>query len=47
MQVRFNITIGGKDAGIIEIGLFGKTVPKTVKNFVGLTDHSVSSTTRN
>ena len=42
MKVYFNITIGGEDAGVIEIGLFGKTVPKTVKNFVELTTHSVS-----
>ncbi|BES90476.1 unnamed protein product [Nesidiocoris tenuis] len=35
-KVWFDITIGGKDAGRIEIGLFGKTVPKTVKNFMEL-----------
>lgn len=29
----FDITIGGKPAGRIEIGLFGKTVPDTVRNF--------------
>ncbi|XP_067133078.1 peptidyl-prolyl cis-trans isomerase B [Centruroides vittatus] len=34
--VYFDITIGGEPAGRIEIGLFGKTVPKTVKNFVEL-----------
>lgn len=33
-MVYFDITIGGEPAGRIEIGLFGKTVPKTVKNFV-------------
>ena len=30
--------------GRIEIGLFGKTVPKTVKNFVALATHEVSYT---
>lgn len=33
MQVWFDITIGDEPAGRIEIGLFGKTVPKTVENF--------------
>merc|ERR1711931_248621 len=32
----FDITIDGEPAGKIEIGLFGKTVPKTVENFVQL-----------
>jgi len=32
----FDITIGGEEAGKIKIGLFGKTVPKTVKNFFEL-----------
>jgi peptidyl-prolyl cis-trans isomerase B (cyclophilin B) len=32
----FDIAIGGKPAGRIEMGLFGETVPKTVRNFVEL-----------
>lgn len=32
-QVWFDITIGDEAIGRIEIGLFGKTVPKTVENF--------------
>merc|ERR1711988_520718 len=35
-EVEFDISIGGKHAGTIKIGLFGKTVPKTVKNFFTL-----------
>jgi len=35
-KVWFDIEIGGESAGKIEIGLFGKTVPKTVENFVEL-----------
>merc|ERR1711913_97360 len=35
-KVWFDITIGGEEAGRIEVGLFGKTVPKTVKDFVEL-----------
>jgi hypothetical protein len=34
--VFFDITVGGKPEGRIELELFGKTVPKTVKNFVTL-----------
>ncbi|KAL1462393.1 hypothetical protein WDU94_014231 [Cyamophila willieti] len=34
--VWFQIKIGDIDVGKIEIGLFGKTVPKTVANFVEL-----------
>ncbi|XP_031831774.1 peptidylprolyl isomerase B (cyclophilin B) [Nomia melanderi] len=35
-KVWFDISIGGHPEGRIEIGLFGKTVPKTVKNFMEL-----------
>jgi len=44
--VYFDITIGGEPAGRIEIGLFGKTVPKTAKNFVELcTKHKTEEST--
>lgn len=36
--VFFDIEIGGQKAGRVEIGLFGKTVPRTVKNFVKLAE---------
>merc|ERR1712179_757033 len=39
-KVYFDITIGGEEVGRIEIGLFGKTVPKTAKNFKELATKS-------
>merc|ERR1739848_540104 len=35
-KVFFDITIGGANAGTIEIGLFGDVVPRTVENFATL-----------
>lgn len=39
----FDITIGDEEVGRIEIGLFGKTVPKTTTNFVTLATGEVSN----
>jgi len=35
-KVWFDIEIGGEKVGRVEIGIFGKTVPKTAKNFIEL-----------
>jgi len=37
-KVFFDITVGGESVGRIVIGLFGKTVPKTAKNFKALAE---------
>ena len=37
-KVYFDVKIGGKDAGRIIIGLFGKTVPRTVQNFKSIAE---------
>ena len=37
----FDISIGGEPKGRIVLGLFGKTVPKTVENFKALASHEV------
>ncbi len=42
-QVFFDVEIGGKKLGRIVIGLFGKTVPKTVENFAALAAHEVGA----
>merc|ERR1712018_520959 len=39
-EVEFDITIGGEAQGTIKIGLFGKTVPRTVANFFQLAQKS-------
>ncbi len=44
-QVYFDVTHDGKELGRIEIGLFGKSVPKTVENFVQLATGEVSTYT--
>lgn len=35
----FDLTIGGNPAGRVVIGLFGGTVPKTVRNFKELAEN--------
>ena len=41
MQVFFDITHGDEKLGRVVIGLFGKTVPKTTKNFAALASGEV------
>ena len=36
--MNFEVTIGGKVAGAVSLGLFGEVVPKTVENFVTLAE---------
>ncbi|XP_031570499.1 peptidyl-prolyl cis-trans isomerase B-like [Actinia tenebrosa] len=38
-EVFLDISIGGRPAGKIVLGVFGNTAPKTVANFVALADH--------
>jgi hypothetical protein len=44
-KVFFDVSINGKDIGRIVIGLFGETVPITVKNFVSLSRGDMKSET--
>ena len=46
LQVYFDIEIGNAKVGRIEIAVFGKTVPKTAKNFVTLATGEVGVATR-
>ncbi len=41
-MVFLDLEIEGSNAGRVEIGLFGGTAPKTVRNFVALANHEVS-----
>lgn len=38
-KIFLDITVGGEQAGRIEIGLFGETTPKTAENFYQLCTH--------
>ena len=40
-MVFLDLEIEGSAAGRVEIGLFGGTAPKTVRNFVALANHEV------
>ena len=42
-KVYFDIEINGESVGRIVFGMFGNTVPKTVKNFVTLSDGSAGT----
>jgi len=42
-RVWFDISVGGQPAGRIEIGLFGKTVPRTVENFFQLAQRDLDA----
>jgi len=37
--VNFEVSVNNQVAGVIQIGCFGREVPKTVENFVGLANN--------
>lgn len=43
-KVFFDVSIGGQMTGRVVMGLFGNTVPKTVENFVALSNGSAGTT---
>jgi hypothetical protein len=43
--VYFDISVGGKPAGRVVLGLFGEDCPKTVANFVALGESGSSAVT--
>jgi peptidyl-prolyl cis-trans isomerase B (cyclophilin B) len=45
--VFFDVTIGNEPVGRIEIGVFGKTVPRTAKNFVELATRHATEESKN
>jgi hypothetical protein len=45
LQVFFDVSVGGKPAGRVVIGLFGNEVPKTTANFAALGEQGAEAAT--